>query len=309
MTKRICLFAGFHPKNQISDYVVYYVRALAELADVYYLADCDMPASELAKLTPYTKGAWAYRHKKYDFGSWQELIHKLGWNTLSQYDECLIVNDSSFAPLFSLKPLFEKAAAHTQLDAWSLNSFEQDYMGSFFVVLRKKVCLAKEFQEFIESVTPQPEVGEVIRRYEKRLPEVLRQAGCTYRVFLNSLPNIYNPWREAIKRGFPVLKLQVFVRARLYADRAWLPGWRTFLQKHTNYPVELIERHLLSVDIDPSQFDTGWFKIKSAWWALQRLRRKAFRIHLHKQTKIVVLFGITLVRTEPSSVTSHIEAL
>lgn len=26
MTKRICLFAGFHPKNQVSDYVVHYVK-------------------------------------------------------------------------------------------------------------------------------------------------------------------------------------------------------------------------------------------------------------------------------------------
>lgn len=306
MTRRICLFAGFHPKNQISDYVVYYVRALAELADVYYLADSDIPDSELAKLAPYTKGAWAYRHKKYDFGSWQELIHKLGWDTLAQYDECMFVNDSSFAPLFPLKPIVEKAS-QADLDAWALNSFEQDYMGSFFWVLRKKALLSRPFQQLMESVTQHSDVGEVIRHYEKRLPEVLRQAGCTYKVFCNTFPNVYNSWRELVLYGFPVFKLKVLVSKRLYPERVWLPGWREFLRKNTDYPVALIEQHLRSIDIDPNQFDTTKFKLKSVWWAIQRVRRKAFRVHFCRGAKILVLFGITLISTDPPE-GSHIDA-
>ena len=179
MTKRICLLAGFHPKNQVSDYVVYYAKALAELAEVYYLADCEMPAKELAKLAPYTKGAWGYRHGKYDFGSWQELIHKLDWQTLAQYDECLLVNDSVFAPLFPLNPLFEKAATHEPLDAWALNSFEQDYMGSFFVVLSRKAFLSDAFKQFVASVTPKADVGEVIRHYESDTSVSSSRPQCT----------------------------------------------------------------------------------------------------------------------------------
>lgn len=36
--KRICLFAGFSPKQKIEDYVLFYLKALSDIA-VYYCAD------------------------------------------------------------------------------------------------------------------------------------------------------------------------------------------------------------------------------------------------------------------------------
>lgn len=302
MTKRICLFAGYHPKNQIADYVVYYVSALAQFADVYYMADCDMPQVELDKLGPHVKGAWAKRHGKYDFGSWQELIQKLGWDQLAQYDECLFVNDSVFAPLFPLAPIFEKAAAQPQLGAWALNSFEGTHVGSFFFVLRRPVLLSESFKEFIASVSPQAYVGDVIDLYEKQLPRVFAQAGASYKVFKNTIPSVFDQWKTGVLHGFPVLKIQPFTRQRLYAQRQWLPGWRRFLAQHTTYPVGLIEKHLRSVGIDPNQFDTVSFRLKSAWWGLQRLRRRIFRVHFHKDERILVLFGIPFINTEPTGV-------
>ncbi len=302
MTKRICLFAGYHPKNQISDYVVYYVRALAQFADVYYMADCDMPQAQLDKLGPHVKGAWAKRHGKYDFGSWQELIQKLGWDQLAQYDECLFVNDSVFAPLFPLAPIFEKAAAQPQLGAWALNSFEGIYIGSFFFVLRKPVLLSDNFKHFITHVSAQVDVGDVIRNYEKKLPEVITQTGHTYKVWFNGVPSVFNQWKTAIKKGFPVLKIQPFTRRRLYADREWLPRWRQFLTQHTNYPITIIEQHLNSVGVNPQQFDTWGFWLKSIWWWLRRVRHKILRIHFHKDERIVIVFGITILNTEPTGV-------
>ena len=140
--KRICLFAGYHPHGEMAEYVVYYIKALASLADVYYMADCAMQPGELEKLAPYVKGAWAVRHEKYDFGSWQELVHKIGWETLAEYDECIFCNDSGFAPLFPLEPIFSAAEKDASLDAWGLNSFESDYFGSFFFVLKKTAVLS-----------------------------------------------------------------------------------------------------------------------------------------------------------------------
>lgn len=308
MTKRICLFAGYHPKNQVSTYVVHYVRALAPFAEVYYQADCEMPQTELDKLSPYVKGAWAKRHGKYDFGSWQELVQRLGWDTLAQYDECLFVNDSAFAPLVALAPVFEKAAAQPQLGGWALNSFEGTYIGSFFFALRKPVFLSADFKNFMAAISPQPDVGDVIRKYEKKLPDLITQTGLSYKVWLNSVPSVFNQWKTAIRKGFPLLKIQPFTRRRLYADREWMPGWRTFLKQHTQYPVELVEQHLDSVGINPQQFDTWGFKLKSVWWWLRRLRHKILRVHFHKQEKILILFGITFLNTDPDT-TNYVEKL
>ena len=44
--KRICLFAGYDSKNIIHDYVIYYLKELSTVADVYYMADNEISDDE-----------------------------------------------------------------------------------------------------------------------------------------------------------------------------------------------------------------------------------------------------------------------
>ena len=77
--------------------MVAYLRDLSRFADVYYLADCPLEAGELDKLAPYTKGRWAIRHGRYDFGSYSMLARDLvGWDVIEQYDELMLANDSCY---------------------------------------------------------------------------------------------------------------------------------------------------------------------------------------------------------------------
>jgi hypothetical protein len=64
MQKRICLFAGYSAEERIEEYVVDYIKALSSHCQVYYLADCFLPETELEKLRPFCRGAWAKRHGK-----------------------------------------------------------------------------------------------------------------------------------------------------------------------------------------------------------------------------------------------------
>ncbi len=95
--RRVCLFAGFDADGVVDDTVVAYVRELSRFADVYYLADCDLDGGELDKLAPYTKGRWAIRHGRYDFGSYSMLARDLvGWDAIEAYDELILANDSCY---------------------------------------------------------------------------------------------------------------------------------------------------------------------------------------------------------------------
>lgn len=80
--KRICLFAGYDKNNIIQEDVIYYIKELSTIADVYYMADNSLNKKEKDKLLKYTKGIYGYHHGKYDFGSWQELIYKIGGGLL-----------------------------------------------------------------------------------------------------------------------------------------------------------------------------------------------------------------------------------
>ena len=76
-------------------HVVTYLADLSRFADIYYLADCELEDGELDKMAPYTKGAWAIRHGRYDFGSYSMLATDLvGWDVIDTYDEMMLANDS-----------------------------------------------------------------------------------------------------------------------------------------------------------------------------------------------------------------------
>ena len=125
--KRICLFAGYDSNNIIHDYVIYYLKELSTVADVYYMADNEISDEEKEKIAPYVKEAYGFNHKKYDFGSWQELIKIIGWEKLSEYDELILANDSVFGPLYPMEKLIEKfILSHCSFDSQSFRDAYYD---------------------------------------------------------------------------------------------------------------------------------------------------------------------------------------
>ena len=120
--KRICLFAGYDKNNIIHDYVVYYLKELSTVSDVYYMADNEISDAEKSKIAPYARGGvYGFNHGKYDFGSWQELINIIGYDKLSEYDELILANDSMFGPLFPFEKYFKKMENDSEWDICGIN--------------------------------------------------------------------------------------------------------------------------------------------------------------------------------------------
>ena len=194
-------------------------RELAKYADVYYLADREMPESELAKLDGVTMGAWGVRHGQYDFGSYARLADLVGWNTIEQYDELLLVNDSCYL----LRPLddvfsrmdgkschwwglqatkgiyqtrrepanqFREPISMESVRSVLVDRFEQDYVydflvGSFFVAYRKPVIDDPEFRRYLCSVATEPTKRHIVKKYEIGLTRWLIQHGHSFDTYMS----------------------------------------------------------------------------------------------------------------------------
>jgi rhamnosyltransferase len=303
MTKRLCLFAGFHKNGKIADYVVYYARAMSELSDVYYMADCEMSQTELAKLAPYTKSAFAYRHKKYDFGSWQELINKLGWDFVEKYDELILCNDSCFGPLFPLKPIFDKASADQNCDFWGVqeNFFTRGqffHLDSFFLVFKNNILRASALRRFFNSVAEQDCVEKVVENYEIPLTPALTGEGFRYKCLFphKAKTHIYRKWKSFVKRGSPFLKVRTLTNEERIWKRENLFNWDKFLQKNTRYDIGLIKKHLSDIGVNPNKFNKISFGVKSSFWAFIRaVKYKIFRFHFGKDGKNLIILGIKIM--------------
>ncbi len=138
--RRVCLFAAYDVDGVVDPTVVDYLADLSRHADVYYLADCEMDDAELDKVAPYTKGRWAIRHGRYDFGSYSLLARDLvGWDVIEAYDELLLANDSCYL-VQPFDQVFARMDA-TACDWWGLQATYEDFTAADFERLGRPLAI------------------------------------------------------------------------------------------------------------------------------------------------------------------------
>lgn len=286
--KRICLFAGYNKHNIIEDYVLYYIKELAKISDVYYLADNSVIETE--KLIPYTKAVYGYYHGKYDFGSWQELIHKIGYDKLSEYDELILTNDSVFGPLCDLKDYIE----NLEKDKWDMCGINTAYeahawhLSSYFLILKKNVFLSDIFKQHIDSIKQEDSVGKIIEKYEIGLSKKVIDAGFIVKNSVEFEKNIYFFWRQFLLAGSPLIKRKIFNDELFLICRTI--GWEEFIHKHSNYDTTLLYQYT-------NQFRNKFrilriIKNKVYW---QYVGRRILKIVITKERKLIRIFGINFL--------------
>lgn len=253
MKKRICLFAGFDSKGLIQDYVIYYLKNLSQISDIYYLIETEVNQSEIQKIAPYVKGAYAYKHDKYDFGSWQELINKIGWETVEKYDDLILANDSCYAPIYPLEKMFDYMDEKT-LDFWGATENRQmfpHHLQSYFLVFSSKVIKNKRFRDFIDSVQIEEQRRDITRKYEFRLTQMLANEGFLYKAYMDRISgNIIasSTYMSLLNNKCPFFKVKQFTLPTYVYPITEKSAEFDCLEKikQTGYPIELIEKHLIN---------------------------------------------------------------
>ena len=282
--RRVCLFAGFDADGFVDDTVVAYVAELSRFADVYYLADSDLAPGELERLAPYTRGRWAVRHGRYDFGSYAMLARDLvGWDVIEGYDELLLVNDSCYL-VQPFDRVFERMDARA-VDWWGLQATYDEFtteacrragggplpldalqerlrvldlwryhdfmhVGSYFLAYRSRVIADPEFRRRLDTVATQRAKSGVVLKYEIGLSRLLVLAGYRLDTFVDGVLPFHPVYRDSafdlLDDGFPLLKRQLLAENPFAAPD--LHRWRRRVRAAVpDADVDTMERNLLRV--------------------------------------------------------------
>lgn len=289
--KRICLFAGYDSKNIIHDYVVFYLKELSTVADVYYMADNEISDDEKSKIAPYVKASYGFNHKKYDFGSWQELIKIIGWEKLSEYDELILANDSVFGPLYPIKELFEKLEQDKEWHICGINKAVVKniwHISSYFLVFKKKAFLSDIFKRHMESITIEKNSLNVINKYEIPFMEKFYQNNYIVKSFISENVDIYIQWNKFIEYGSPFIKKRAFITKHMQLKNI---KWDKIILEYSNYPINLIQDYIKKTK---SKYSIAGIIIRN----IKIYRKKLFSINIKKHKKHIKIFGYYLLKKE-----------
>src|SRR5574344_2408346 len=214
--RRICLFAGYDKNNKIQDYVVYLLQQLAKISDVYYMGNGEFSATELAKIAPYTKMFYAKTHKMQDFGSWQFLISRLGWDKIAQYDEMILCNDSVYGPLCDLENVFWKME-RKGYNFWSITSDYQYnfHLQRYFMVFNNEILVNEKFHNFWKTINFYYDV----RNCEFELTPILTDMGFVGNSYIRNFERrnvLQMPEKLLDEYDVPFVKVKNFLPENVY---------------------------------------------------------------------------------------------
>lgn len=188
--KRLALFAGFDKDNEISSYVVHYLRELSKCADIIYVADNTLSQTQLAKISDFTLKIIAAPHGEYDFGSYKRAYcFAKESGILSKYDALILCNDSVFGPFYAFDEIFAKIppaqdivygfSKHLQAPCnWARRyKIIQTHLQSYFIVMPKAVFLSEWFDDFITSIKKEQDKIEIVFKYEIGMSKLFEKHG------------------------------------------------------------------------------------------------------------------------------------
>jgi len=269
--KRICLFAAYDPDGIIDDYVIHYLEELSQYADIHYLADCDMSGEELKKITPFTLTAAAYKHGKYDFGAWSELIDRIGWEEIEKYDELILANDSQYL-VGDIGP-FLSSMENRKLDFWAGLTVCDEYLGgripleqfiesrniltipftfvSSFLVLSKGLFSKAFLRNFFAEITPVENRLQVYEKYELGLSRLIIRHKIKYGTYIEDLYTHSSIYKNSafyfLSLGYPFIKIKVFF-SKYYPIIAPMDRFEFIKYHHPNFNKDILIRHLNRVN-------------------------------------------------------------
>lgn len=187
---RTAIVASYFGGGEIPETVFYLLRGMREVADnIVYVADCKVLPDEAEKLRGLVTIAKFERHGQYDFGSYRramEIARSEGLLEAGLANELVVINDSSYGPIYPFTESFAKMAEHG-CDFWGYtgyNAFGHRHISSYFYLFTRRVIDSGRLDAFLKGVQGKFERDKVIIKFELRLTQFLADFGFKWDTFV-----------------------------------------------------------------------------------------------------------------------------
>ena len=268
---RLGVFVFYDKDGIVDDYVPYLLNDLKEnLTRLVVVCNGKLTPEGRKTLKAITPDLFVHENKGFDAGAYKSAFEDyLGWDTIRQYDELVMCNDTFYGPFWPFKEVFDKMDERPELDFWGLTicgklrgtySDLPEHLQSFFLVVRHALLLAPEFEMFWQGINPAADdVNRVIENFETRFTHYFSNAGFRWAPYANTHElddkseqynlnhSVYNCNQLIEKYHCPIIKRRAFTWDNLLdaSDGNNTVRAVQYIKSNTSYDVNLIYRHLL----------------------------------------------------------------
>ena len=271
---RIAIYVVFDKDGIIDDYVPYFLKGIKPYTTHLLVVVNGYVNYEGYKKIEETSDEILVRENKgYDITGYREGLAHIGWDKLSEYDECMLINSSLFGPIYPFSEMFEKMNSQ-DLDFWGVTKFHKceytfrgckynytpEHIQSSFLVIRKSMTTNKLYQQVWDEMPEIEDYETAIGIFELPFTKESIEKGFKAGVYIDTTdlegvtryPLMMLADELIINRRCPIMKQKSF--SQWYFDILDESiGYATYdafqyIDKHTDYDVNMIWDNILRVN-------------------------------------------------------------
>lgn len=261
--KRALVYVIFESENRLQEYKLRFLQALSSLVDdVIVVVNGQLHVEDINILEPYGQ-VLTRDNKGYDTAAFREGIFALGKDTLKDYDQLFLVNDTNIGPMRDLSQVCQEMT-DKHLDFWGISFGEEQedvtkenpygyipkHLQSYFLVIEKLMLNDDAFYEYWTHLTDTDSRDKAIGRHETRFTKYFSDLGYRFDAVVQEYEDsaMYIHPLRMLKAGSPLVK---YTALKNYDEDQFLwqgleresevPDLLEYVAEKTDYPVSILQ--------------------------------------------------------------------
>jgi rhamnosyltransferase len=272
--KRLLVYVVYDRRGDVEDYIPYALTHLREHCNrIIAVVNGALTDRGRAALTPVSDEIIVRENRGYDIWGYKEGLDAVG-DSITDYDEVILANDTWFGPVGSFAPVFARMDAsplhfwgmtdHVRVEPHPVTSsgYLPYHLQSYWLAVRKEMFRSDEWIAYWRDLPPMDSYSDAVVKHEGVFTEVMTGHGFVGEVAFPTLTDrienhavLYA--EQLIEEGCPTLKRRTFFQWPPYLDHLGVvPRWALDAAERHGYPMELIttdlarnvEPHTLNAD-------------------------------------------------------------
>ena len=237
------VYFHFDPHHQVRDYVLAALSSLRPHADhVLLVSNSPIGEADRVRLETCCDEILQRPNEGLDVGAYRAGLEHLGWDRLADFDELILTNHTSYAPLRPWEEVLTRAEDWGDISFWGMTEHAAmrphpflakrelpRHLQSHWIVVRRRLLRDPAFREYWEQMPQVSSYRDSIQWHESRFTGHFAELGHTWEVaFPVDRYRSENPAIEEapalLADGCPLLKRRALFHDPLHQDRQAVVG-------------------------------------------------------------------------------------
>lgn len=189
--KRLVIYFHYDAQGSLDEPCRFAIRALCAEAELVLVTNGTLSRESRDWVAVAGLRLIERENTGFDVGAYRQALLALGRETVSGYEELILMNYTLAGPVCSLKPMLDAMQTHPELDFWGLTRHYAmrsrrfggqvpEHLQSHFLAIRQNMMQTDAFWDYWQKMELPRSYEESVIRHETRFTRYFSELGYTW---------------------------------------------------------------------------------------------------------------------------------